>query len=84
MYWWITTVSSGGKFVIMGPYSSEESASEYGFSHFGPNFEVEQLSTKDQSKATRVLKKKRFDRTNDLDLSLQRAGHKLPNEKEII
>ena len=82
MYWWVTTVSSGGKFCIFGPYDSEESANDYGFSHFGTNFEVEQTAYKDVGKSTRILKKKRFDTIHDLDTALQRAGHKLPDEKE--
>lgn len=82
MYWWLTTTSTGGKFVVLGPYDSEESATEYGWSHLGSDFEVEQLSTRDMSKATRMLKKKRLDATRDLEASLQRARHKLP-EKEV-
>jgi transposase len=82
VYWWLTAISAGGKFVVLGPYDSEESASEYGWSHLGSNFEIEQLSTRDMSKATRMLKKKRLDATRNLDMSLQRAKHKLP-DKEI-
>jgi len=83
MYWWLTTISIGGKLVVLGPYDSEESASEYGWSHLGSDFEVEQLSTRDMSKATRILKKRRLDATRDLGVSLQRAKHKLPTEKEV-
>ena len=75
MYWWITTITSSGKLVIMGPYNSEQESAEYGFSHFGANFEVEQLATRDLSKANRILKKKRFDQIGDLDMALQRAQH---------
>jgi len=81
MYWWITTVTSGGKLVIFGPYMSEEDVNDYGFAHLGSNFETHQLSTRDQGKATRILKKKLFDKIHDLDTALQRAKHKL-GEKE--
>jgi len=81
MYWWLTTTSVGGRFVVLGPYDSEGSATEYGWSHLGSDFEVEQLSTRDMNKATRMLKKKRLDTSRDLEASLQRAKHKL-NEKE--
>lgn len=81
MYWWVTTVSPGGKLVILGPYSSEEDANEYGFSHFSSNFEVEQTAVKDQAEVTRIMKKKRYDTINNLDQALQRARHQLPKEK---
>jgi len=80
MYWWVTTVSTGGRFCVFGPYDSEESASEYGFAHFGSNFESVQLSTKDIGRATRALRKKRFDEVGDLDLALQRIKHQIPKE----
>ena len=81
MYWWITTTSAGGVFCIFGPYENEESANEYGFLHCGTNFEVEPLETRDTARATRILKKKRFDTIHDLDLALQKARHKLPKER---
>ena len=80
MYWWLTTTSVGGRFVVLGPYDSEESATEYGWSHLGSDFEVEQLSTRDMSRATRALRKKRFDEVGDLDLALQRIKHQIPKE----
>jgi len=81
MYWWVTTISAGGKFCIFGPYASEEQANEYGLAHFGTNYEIEQLATKDTAKATRILKKMRFEAIHDLDTALQRAKHKLPEER---
>jgi len=83
MYWWITTITSGGKLVIFGPYMTEDEANDYGFAHLGSNFETHQLFTRDQGKATRILKKKLFDKIHDLDTALHRAGHKLPDGKEV-
>ena len=77
MYWWITATSGNGKLVVLGPYFTEESANDYAFRHLGSNFETHQLSTRDMSKATRVLKKKLFDRIGDLDSALQRAKHNI-------
>ena len=82
MYWWVTTTSGDGKMVVLGPYSTEDNANNYAFRHLGSNFETHQLFTKDMAKATRMLKKRLFDRIGDLDTALKRAGHQLP-EKEI-
>lgn len=79
--WWITTISQGGKFVVLGPYFSEEEANSYGFKNFGNNFDVEYLQTRDQAKATRILKKKRFDSIKDLDVAVQRASHQVKGER---
>jgi len=67
--------------VVLGPYITEESANEYAFRHLGSNFETHQLSTRDQSKATRMLKKRLFDKIGDLDQALKRARHQVPKEE---
>jgi len=82
MYWWITTISDTGRLCIFGPYNDESSANEYGFAHFGTNFEIEQLDTKDMNRATRILKKKRYDSIRNLDIALQRAKHKVGETKQ--
>lgn len=76
--YWITTISMGGKFVVLGPYFSEAQAQAYGARHFGGDCEVELLNTRDVAKATRILKKKRFDSVHDLDVALERASHQVP------
>jgi len=81
MYWWITTTSGDGKMVVLGPYTTEEAANSYAFRHLGSNFETHQLFTRDQSKATRILKKRLFDKIGNLDQALKRAGHQLPKEE---
>ena len=81
MYWWITTHSGDGKLVVLGPYSTEESANDYAFRHLGSNFEAHQLGTKDVAKATRILKKLFFDRVGNLDQALERARHKFEEKK---
>jgi len=74
--WWLTTTSPAGKFVVMGPYQTEEEASNYGFQHFGTNFDTHQLNTRDMQKATHILKRWRYDRIKDLDLALEKASYK--------
>ena len=75
--WWITTTSQNGKFVVLGPYASEEIASEYGFTKLGNNFDCKWLPTRDMSRATHILKKERFDSIHNLDEALARARHKV-------
>jgi len=82
MYWWVWAMHEGKPVVFKPPYTTEEKASEYGFSKLGSNFEVIQLSTRDIAQATRAVKRIIFERTSSLDIALQRAKHKLP-EKEI-
>lgn len=79
--YWVTTTSQGGKFVVLGPFQAESEATGYAYKHFGDNFDVEYLPTRDQARATRILKKKRFDSIHDLDKALERASHKAPERE---
>lgn len=81
MFFWIWAMHEGKPVVFKPPYTTEESANEYGFSKLGSNFEVIQLNTRDVNQATRAIKRIIFERTSNLDTALQRARHKLP-EKE--
>ena len=74
--WWIRATSSNGRLVIFGSFPMEDDANNYGFRHFGQNFEVVWLPTRDTGKATRMLKKQLFDQVNDLDRAIARASHK--------
>lgn len=66
-----------GKPVVFNPpYNSEEDANNYGFSHFGGDFEVLPLNTRDRTQATRAIKRFIFDRTENLGQALQKAKHK--------
>ena len=72
----------GRPVVFKPPYTTEEEASEYGFSKMGGDFEVAQLNTRDVAQATRAIKRIIFEKTSSLDIALQRARHDLP-KKEI-
>ena len=74
--WWVHTMHEG-RLVIFGPYTDEQSASEYGFQKFGSNFDAVWLPTKDTNRATKMLKKQLYDQVNDLDVALRRARHTL-------
>ena len=82
MYWWVWATHEGRPVVFKPPYTTEDEASEYGFSKLGSNFEVIQLNTKDVAQATRAIKRIIFERTSSLDTAMLRARHDLPR-KEI-
>ena len=81
MYWWLKTTYEG-KLVILGPYATEELASEFGLEKFGENFEAIDLPTRDKSRATSMIKARILKQTSNLGTALQRARHQLPG-KEI-
>ena len=81
MYFWVWAIHEGKIVVFPPPYNTEGEASEYGFRHLGSNFEIAKLTTRDVAKATRTIKRTVFDRTNNLDLALQRARHELPGKE---
>lgn len=82
MFWWIVTTFKGQP-VILGPYTSEEEASQVGFEKLGGNFESYELPTRDKSKATSMIKARILNKTSDLETALRKAKHQIPKEKEI-
>ena len=82
MPFWVWAMHQGKPVVFKPSYTTEEEASEYGFSKLGSNFEVIPLDTKDVVQATRAIKRIIFERTSSLDTALQRARHKLPDKEE--
>ncbi len=79
MYYWVWKVTTDGKLAVFSPpYLTQEEASQYGFMHFGANFEIKELNTKDRAEATRAIKRTVFETTYNLEQSLQRARHNKP------
>jgi len=83
MYFWVVKMHQGKPVIFHPPYTLEEDANQYGFSHFGGDFEVYPTTVRNRADATRAIKRAIFEKTHNLDLALQRAKHKLPNEKEV-
>lgn len=76
MYYWILAVDKNtGRPVVLGAYNSEESANRVGFEKIDGTFEVVPLPTRDSSKATKILKYKRFNQTAKLEEAFKRARH---------
>jgi len=74
-YWIMATHQPTGRAVILGPYATEDQASQVGFEKIDGPFEVLPLPTRDTGRATKMLKYKRFDRSARLEEALKRAKH---------
>ncbi len=73
--WYAWTVKDN-HVLVFGWYKSEEEA----YADLRPklrDFEVIELQTIDKREATRKIKKMVFDRTENLELALQRAKHQI-------
>ncbi len=75
-YYWLTTVSAGGRFCILGPYADENLAQQAGYSELDQEFECHRLNTRDRGLASAELEKIRLSKTHNIDLALQRASHR--------
>ena len=76
-YWWIVTFTEQGRLVVLGPYESETEANRLGVSKLAGNFQVIELQTADQAKATKIIKYNLFKESNDLERALQKARHQI-------
>lgn len=64
-----------GKLVISGPYNDKEAAFNTVAAHADQDWEVIELPTKDQNRATQMIKQQVYNTTGDLNMSLKRASH---------
>jgi len=76
-YWILARDKTSGKSVILGAYNDESEANRIGFEKLEGDFEVIPLNTKDASRATKILKYRRFNQTSKLEDVLRRAKHKI-------
>ena len=77
-YYWILAVEpTSGRPVVLGPYGTESEANDMAFSKLGASFEVVPLQTRDVGLATKILKHRRFEQSEQLAEVLKRARHKI-------
>ena len=77
-YYWILAVEpTTGRPVVLGPYDTEAAANDMAFSKLGAAFEVVPLQTRDVRSATKILKHRRFEQSEQLAEVLKRARHKV-------
>ena len=65
----------------MGPYLSDTDARRVGITKLDNNFQIFDLETSDQARATKILKHKLFEQTGDLERALKRARHVVKKEE---
>lgn len=74
LYYWIWAVEYGKPY-ILGWYNNSEEAENVATNIDG-YYEIYALGTKDKSKATRLIKNKRFEKTGKLTESAKSVRHK--------
>jgi hypothetical protein len=78
-FWAVTKFPyPNGHLVILGPYGSREECESKSYQELENPFDVVELSTRNRSAATAILKKRNLSNTSDLGSSLARAGHQPP------
>ena len=78
-YYWVVGLSQG-RAIVLGPYKDEDAANSRGIERLEGDFEVIALPTRNESRATRMLKSKRLDDGSTLSEALKRIGHQ---KKEV-
>jgi len=82
IYYWIKGEYMGRR-VVLGPYLSEKEAYEVGYEQLSTDFVVLQLKTKDETKASRLIRAMVLEETSNLGDTFRRFRHKLNgNQKE--
>jgi len=74
LYYWLWSEQDNRK-IVWGPFPDFASAERRGYSKLGGNFSVEQLRTKDEAEASRLLRSKLLDETGDVSSSFRRFRH---------
>ncbi len=73
-YYWAYAIHQG-KLVILGAFQTREQAYQTAYTRLPSDFQIIELTTKNQNTVTRIIKFQILQQTNNLDFSLQRARH---------
>jgi len=74
MVYWVFGEKKG-KRLIMGYYQSQTEAEEDGFRKFQDNYTVYPMHTIDRAEASRIIRKKVLDETNDIEDAFKKFSH---------
>lgn len=74
IYYWIRGNYEGRR-VILGPYLSEKEAYEAGYAQLASDFDVVMLRTKDEAKASRLIRAMVLEETRNLGDTFKRFRH---------
>ena len=75
-YYWIIA-NHNGRPLIIGPKTSEEEAYRLGFEKLGGVFTVEALNTRDKNRAVAILKARKIEQSDNLDIALEKFSRKI-------
>jgi len=81
LYWWIRGEHRGRR-VILGPFLDEKSAYEAGYEQLSSDFTVLMLRTKDEAKASRLIRAMVLEETRNLDNTFKRFRHSVDGNEE--
>jgi len=76
-FYWVFGGHEGG-FALLGPYNSEEEAHEKGMEKLDGDFQVVALKTRNETKATRLIRGKYLNQGGNLSTALKPMSHKIP------
>jgi hypothetical protein len=75
-YYWAYAIHQG-KLVILGAFQTREQAYQTAYTRLPSDFQIIELTTKNQAKATQIIKFQLLNTTGDLDFSMQKSKHQL-------
>lgn len=75
-FWWVWGVEDGRR-ILFGSFSSEGEAYQVGYAKLSGNFEVVPLKTIDVSAASRILRARVLNETEDVTKTFKRFKHKV-------
>lgn len=74
--WWWILGESEGRFYLWGPYNSWDKANEMGSEKFDSDFDTMELPTRDEAKASRMVKAKRLGAGESLGEATTKLHHR--------
>ena len=78
-YYWVVGLAEGRP-VIFGPYRDEDTATNMGIEKVEGDFKVIPLPTRNESRATRMLKGKKLENGSTISEALERVSHQSSKE----
>ncbi len=79
MFYWVFGYSEEGKRALLGPYPTEEKAAEV--ADLLTDAEIYPLETRNQQKATKIVKAKLIQEGVNVDEAFQRQSHVKPSSR---
>jgi len=77
-YFWIIGLHEG-KTILLGPYGSEDAATTVGIEKLEGDFSVIPLPTRNEARATRIIKARKLKEGRSLGSALEKISHNKPS-----